>query len=214
MSHFLPACFLLLLALGPSIAVSDPEVSRSLVERYAEISLAFDDDSELEAPLHHLMRMAEQNRDAHPDNARAWIALARIRFGYANTQGPFYGMRLMKGSRDEMEKAIAMDPLAEDGFPQAFLGYLYAGVPSWPISFGNKRTSEEYFDEARSINSDGLELSYFMAIVSASDGEIELAMSHLTSAREMLDKRPASSARTRMYERSILRLVEDLNDRL
>lgn len=212
MNHFVIAPFLLIVTLLSSTALADPAVSQSLVDRYAEISLTFDEDADLEEPFRQLLDKAAQHRDAWPDDASAWIASARVHFGYANTQGPIRGMRLMKQTRDELERAIAIDPLAGDGFPQAFLGYLYAGVPSWPISFGSKRKSDQYFEQARSINSESLEFKYLTAIVLASDGDIDGAIVTLSTANDPQPETMAASPTIKLYTTRSLELLERLQD--
>ena len=58
-----------------------------LLELYAETHLKFITDQQLEEPLLQLLVEAERIRDENPNDADAWIATGRIRFGYANTQG-------------------------------------------------------------------------------------------------------------------------------
>jgi len=50
-------------------------------------------------------------------------------------------MRLLREVKENLEAAIELDATAQNGYPQAFLGYLYAGVPGWPLSFVNAKSS-------------------------------------------------------------------------
>lgn len=192
-------------------AALSEETYQSLMSKYAELSLIHEGDRQLEAPLKELLDTADRYSSSNPGNAEAWIATSRIRFGYANTQGPLSGFRLLKQAKDEMERAIQIDPIAQKGFPQGFLGYLYAGVPSWPISFGSDRKSLDYFEEAFRIDSASIEVNYFFAVIQVAAGNSELALHHLNRAAESLNILANKDFLHTMYERNIEALMAEID---
>jgi len=157
------------------------------VNEYAEIHMQFTTDEMREAPLVELLNDVESYLEENVSSADAWIALARVKFGYANTQGPIAGMRLLREVKENLETAIELDATGQNGYPQAFLGYLYAGVPSWPLSFGNAKTSKLYLDQALEIDSESIENNYLKAVVLVADEDFEVARRHIDLAESKLD---------------------------
>jgi len=152
----------------------------TLLEEYAVIRLAYRTDEDLEAPLLALLNRAEQLRTVDADNAAAWVACARVRFAYANTQGPVGGMRQIARSRDELTRAIELRPLIDDGYAQAYLGYLYSVMPSWPLSFGDRDKGKKLLEEALLINESSIANNYYYAWYLT-------VIEDYTGARERLD---------------------------
>ncbi len=157
------------------------------VNKYAEIHMQFTTDDMREAPLVELLNDVESYLEKNVSSADAWIALARVKFGYANTQGPIAGRRRLREVKENLETAIELDATGQNGYPQAFLGYLYAGVPSWPLSFGNAKTSRLYLDQALEIDSDSVENNYLKAVVLVADEDFETARRHIEIAESKLD---------------------------
>lgn len=170
-------------ALSTSVSAQPPSSVDQFFERYAEIHLLWSADADREGPLAQLLEQTEANRDTHPNAAEAWVATARIRFGYANTQGIVRGLRLMKTSRDELEHALTLDPAVRNGFGQAFLGYLYVGMPPWPLGFRDRKKGDQLLEEALRINPDGMEINYYFAEYYGAEKEYGKALEHVERAR-------------------------------
>lgn len=164
------------------------EDARVLVDRYAELRLKYSSDNDLAEPLRDLLSQAETYRDANPTDPEGWLASARIRFGYANTQGPVRGMQLISVSRDEIEKSVSLNPRADRGFGLAFLGYLYVVMPRWPISFGNKGKGWEYMEQALVVSSESVANKYFLTVMLIADRRFEEAEETLNSAMRVLEE--------------------------
>jgi tetratricopeptide (TPR) repeat protein len=177
------ACSLLIVCFwaNASHAENDDAVD-SLLEEYAVISLSYRSDEDLEAPLLTLLKEAERSRDANVENAAFWVACARIRFAYANTQGAVSGMRLIARSRDDLEKAISLDPVVYEGYAKAYLGYLYSVMPSWPISFGDKEKGRKFVEEALLISEKNFRNNYYYAWYLTVVGDYDAARKRLDIA--------------------------------
>ncbi len=162
---------------------SQAEDARVLLDRYAELRLRHSNDNELAEPLRSLLSQVETYRDANPEDPLAWLASARVRFGYANTQGPVKGMQLISETRDEIEMSISLNPNADRAYGLAFLGYLYAAMPRWPISFGNDEKGWEYMNRALVIDSESVANQYFLTTLLIADKRFEEAEKVLVSAK-------------------------------
>lgn len=114
---------LLFLSTSALSAQQEPE-TRQLIERLVQVLQDKEGDAAREGPLADLLQDAEQLRTDHPDSALAWLAVARIRFWYADTQSIGKGLAGMKAVRDELEQAIVLDANGNGGMAQAFLGYV------------------------------------------------------------------------------------------
>ncbi|MDP2140578.1 MAG: hypothetical protein Q8L20_07175 [Gammaproteobacteria bacterium] len=194
---------------GQSLSVPD-----QLIERYAEVQLRFDTDEDLEEPLANLLDEAVRYRDLNPTDANAWVVTARIRFGYANTQNIFTGPRLLKFSRDDLEHALTLDHLHNRGLTQAFLGYLYIGLPGWPLSFGDKKRGRELLGEAWAIDSTTLSNQYFYGFTHISDKDYAGAKRHYLQLLESLESDPVQPFLQALYVREVNELLVSLKEEL
>ena len=165
------------------IGNSQAEDARVLLDCYAELRLKHTNDRELAEPLRRLLSQVETYRNANPEDPLAWLASARVRFGYANTQGAVRGMRLISDTRDEIETSISLNPNADRAYGLAFLGYLYAVMPRWPISFGDDEKGWEYMNRALVIDSESVANQYFLTILLIADKRFKEAEEVLDSAK-------------------------------
>lgn len=120
----------------------------ALMERLSEIQLTLEGE-EAEQALAALRVEAVTNRDANPGEAEAWIASARVGAMYARTQG-MGGLGLAKDVKAEFEKSMELDPAAQQGMAQGYLGQVYLVVPGWPVGFGNEKKGVQMMEQALS----------------------------------------------------------------
>lgn len=206
-------CLLLIFSLWMNATQAQTyETVDSLLEGYAAIILAYESDEEREAPLRSVLTHAERLRSEDTENAAYWIACARIRFAYANTQGPFRGMRLISESREELEKAISLDPLMYEGYAKAYLGYLYAVMPSWPISFGDKDKGRKLLEEALIVNESNIPNNYFYATYLTVVEDYAAADRRLNVAEEAIVSDPLLPRQQELFVQSIKRLRIDIEE--
>ena len=186
------------------------EDARNLIDRYADLRLKYSSDNDLAEPLRDLLFKAEAYRDANPTDPEGWLASARIRFGYANTQGPLRGIQLISESRDEILRSVSLDQTADRGFGLAFLGYLYVVMPRWPISFGNEGKGWEYIEQALVVDSESVANKYFLTVMLIADGRLEEAEKVLTSAKIVLAESEIKSSLKEFYAHNLEALAEQL----
>lgn len=183
--------------------VAQPISADSIVESYASISLTYDSDDELSEHLGKLLLEAEKYKDANMTDASAWLSCARIRFGYANAQGPVAGMKLISESRDELERAVRLDPTVDQGYALALMGYLYSAMPRWPISFGDKEKGWDYMHQAFEVDKMNVANNYFMAAVLLINGRADEAQGPISVAKMALSESDDRSQLSALYDKNI-----------
>ncbi|MDO9319678.1 MAG: hypothetical protein Q7V56_15975 [Gammaproteobacteria bacterium] len=198
-------------ASGQSLSVPD-----QLIERYAEMQITLITDEALEKPLAELLDEAVRYRDLHQTDPNAWVATARIRFGYASTQGIINGTRLMNFSRDELEHALTLDRLHNRGLTQAFLGYLYIGAPGWLLSFGDKDRGKELLEEAWAIDNTTDSNRYFYGFTNIVDENYSEAQQYYLQLLERVESNPnpRQPFLQALYVREVNKLLVSLEEEL
>lgn len=184
-----------------------------LLERYAEMHLSWDNDKELEQPLLQLLAEAERFRDANSTTAEAWIATARIRFGYANTLGITGFFSQSKTARNELEKAVSLDRTALNGYAQALLGLLYVGLPPWPLSFGSKKKGERFYEEALSISDSSAGNNYLYGLYLAGNKQYAEAERRLMIAKFTAENQSTDFNQQALYLREVNELLYSISER-
>lgn len=200
----------LLCVFSLSAFAQDLHTSSRLQERYAEIRLKYLDTDDQEIPLRDLLEEAEAYKAQHPESAAAWVACARIRMGYANTQG-FGGLRILKTVRDEFEQAISLDRRAQDGFAPIFLGFLYSIYPRRPFSIGDKARGRELVEEAMTINATNMANNYYYALYLATAKQNDKAREYLLKARDAAEVNPAMPLIQKFLEREIGKALQNVS---
>ena len=153
-----------------------------LIERYSDIQVNVP-VGEREKPMAVLLQEAVSYRDLHPDNAAAWITAGRIRAGHASLLGVTSMLGQMKQVKADMETAISLDPAAQEGRAQAFLGMLYTLLPGWPLSFGDGKKGDLLMTEAMNISDTNPTNCYYYARYLISKKQYQKAQVYLLRAR-------------------------------
>lgn len=131
--------------------------------------------------LADLLARAQTLQATHAQSAEAWLAVGLIRAAYAKAKGGIGGLSELRQARRELEQSIALDANAAGGTAKAFLGRLYATVPSWPLAFGSNKRAMELLSEASSDNPSSLPANYYYALLLAEED-------HLDAARDALER--------------------------
>lgn len=131
-----------------------------LQRRWAEIHYTLPEDEQAKA-LETLAAEADQRVAAHPDAAGLRIWAGIVRSTQAGASGGLGALSLVKDARRDLERALALDPMALDGSAYTSLGALYYQVPGWPLAFGDEDKAERYLKRALAIDPDGLDSLYF-----------------------------------------------------
>lgn len=131
-----------------------------LQRRWAEIHYTLPPDAQATA-LEALAAEADRRVEAHPGAAGLRIWAGIVRSTQAGASGGLDALSLVKNARRDLERALALDPMALDGSAYTSLGALYYQVPGWPLAFGDEDKAERYLKRALSIDPDGLDSLYF-----------------------------------------------------
>lgn len=133
----------------------------SLTESYAEVMLREENDNKVLAEL--LEPLLNQARGLRDDNEtpESIYLVARIGFAYASTQGPLVVRRQARRSRDDIERALEVNPELLDGVAASYLGWLYIGLPGWPISIGDDERGRELLEQGIAVNPNSLTNNYY-----------------------------------------------------
>ena len=126
-----------------------------------------------------LLKRADQVVTGGSNSADAWLVVGVIRAAYAKQLG-VSGLSELKQARDALNKSISIDPSWQDGYAKAFLARLYATVPGWPISFGNKKRAFGMMKEVLSANPTSLAANLYEGQRLLEAGEIEMARKRLS----------------------------------
>jgi len=147
-------------------------VNYEISDPHAEILAAQKLEAEAQA-------LARQN----PSRAEplAWLALAQL--CEADARHNLSSLQLAGSARKLLEQAARIDPNAiGPGVIYANLGSLYAQVPGFPLSFGDKGKARVYFEKALAANPDGLDTNYFYGDFLYRQGLVSKAMEALGKA--------------------------------
>ncbi|MBI2276817.1 MAG: hypothetical protein HYU74_05660 [Dechloromonas sp.] len=173
---------LVLLSAGCQLAgaTSPDEAIRPIETRWAEIRYRQAPTQHAEQ-YHALAQEARKLVDSHPGMAEALIWEGIVLSSEAGAKGGMGGLALAREARERLETARALNETALNGTAYTTLAALYAKVPSWPLSFGDKERAENYFKKSLNINPDGIDPNYFY-------GEFLLDNSRAAEARAYLEK--------------------------
>lgn len=150
--------FLSVMALPAWAEASLTEIQR----RWDETNFVLDGDAQ-EKAFEQLLDAADTYKQAHANEASAWIWSGIIRSSYAGARGGLGALKLAKAAKSDFEKALELDEAAMSGSALSSLGTLYSSVPGWPIGFGNDKKAEQFLLRGLEIDPQGLESNFFYA---------------------------------------------------
>ena len=158
-----PFLILFIMLLGPCASGSAtglPDDIAMLQHEWARIKYQTPENQQ-EKQFEALAKTAESITARYPNRAEPLIWEGIILSTWGGAKGGLGALSLVKQSRDRLEKALAIDPMALDGSAYTSLGTLYYKVPGWPIGFGDDDKAEELLTRALAINPDGIDPNFF-----------------------------------------------------
>ncbi|NKF22816.1 hypothetical protein [Solimonas marina] len=177
----------LLLLCGSANAASLDDALASVQHDWAHAYYAAPKDQK-EAAFNKLMGESDAMLQAYPDRAEALTWHAIVLSSAAKFSGGLNALHEVKQAREDLEKAMQLDPRALNGSIYTSLGSLYANVPGWPLAYGDKKKAEAYLQQALAINPDGIDPNFFYGQLLADRGD-------KAGAREYYEKALAAPAR-------------------
>jgi cytochrome c-type biogenesis protein CcmH/NrfG len=207
-------CLALAVLAGGVLAMSavSAQTSMTLSDRLIEVLVTTIGDEARQAPLQALLAEAEKALEHDAANPERWYDLGRTRFWYADTLSLVAALKQMKQARDEIEKGMSLHPEQGADHAMAFLGYLYAGVPPWPMGFRDRKKAEQLMLEALERQPRSIANNYLYAYYLAATGEEEKARSYLVIGQGLLGEHPAPGLRERHYGQGIDALLAKLDE--
>jgi len=170
------------IAISASALAAAPEALLPLQERWATVNYQPEGKAREQA-FDALLKEADAVVKAHPDSAEALIWHGIIASSYAGAKGGLGALPLAERSRDDLERAIALDKTALQGSAYTSLGVLYYKMPGWPIAFGDDDKARQLLTSALKINPEGVDPNYFYADFLAAEGDSREAMRYLEKAK-------------------------------
>ncbi len=197
-----------LLIAVPALAGFDEDLT-ALEEHWATVRYQTP-AGEHKVAFEQLVASADGLTQKNPERADAWIWAAVVRGSLAEATGNLSALGLAKEAKANLEKAIALDPKAEDGYAYGVLGQLYAKVPGWPLGFGDKKKAKEALQAALAISPNGADSNYFYADFLCQQGDC-------AGAKVYLDKAEIAPPRAKLpisVDQGRRREMQELRDKL
>jgi tetratricopeptide (TPR) repeat protein len=173
---------LLWLSAGSLLANAASDVAH-LQQRWAEVNYQLEGKTRLSA-FEQLVADAEAIVAANPDSAEVLIWSGIIKSTYAGAKGGLGALSLVKASKTDLEKALALDAGALQGSAYTSLGALYYSVPGWPVGFGDDDKAEELLKKALELNPEGIDSNYFYGSFLLEQKRYEEARTYLVKAQK------------------------------
>ncbi|MCF5707359.1 hypothetical protein GIV19_08655 [Pseudomonas syringae] len=149
-----------------------------------------------------------------PTAAEAWILSGIVNSSWANALGPGLGaLEKAKQAKADLEKALSIDPTAQQGSAYTSLAVLYDRVPGWPLGFGDSDKAGELLKQALKIDPNGIDPLYFW-------GDHQYRQSKYAEARDALNKalkappRPGQELADTARRKDIQTLLGKVNKKL
>ena len=131
--------------------------------------------------LEKLIVEADQFAQKNADKADGYIWAGVIRGSLAEAVGGMSALGTIKQARANLEKALSIDPTAEDGYAYGVLGLMYSKVPSI-IAFGDKKKARELLLKGVEVSPNGMNTNYFLAQFLYEQDEYKEALPYIESA--------------------------------
>jgi tetratricopeptide (TPR) repeat protein len=129
-----------------------------------------------------LLKQTAKVANKFPSKAEPLILQACIILTRAKIENPMNALSSVHKAKNLLEKAITIDPHANQGSAMVTLGVLYYKVPSWPIAFGNNEKAKKMLENALRINPKGIDSNYFYAEFLIEQEKSEQATAFLVKA--------------------------------
>lgn len=156
------------------------------------------------AQLKKLVSEADAFIKKYPNKADGYLWAAVIRGSLAQAINGLSALGIVKEARKDLEKAIAIDPKAEDGYAYGVLGLMYSRVPGWPIAFGSDKKARETLKKGLALNPDGMNINYFYAQYLFDNDDYRKALTYARKAEQAVPPiPPARSLAVANREREI-----------
>lgn len=177
-----------LVAAAPAHAAFEDELS-ALQHRWANARYQTSAD-ERKAQLEKLVAEADGLKNKYGDKADSYIWSGVVRGSLAEAINGLGALSIVKEAKVDLEKAIAMDPKAEDSYAYGALGLMYQKVPGWPVGFGDGKKAKETLEKGIQISPQGMNMNYFFASYLFEKGDYKQALVYAEKAKQATPSAP------------------------
>lgn len=199
-----------LLAVTPAHAAFNDELS-ALQQRWATARYQVSGD-ERKNQLQKLTEEADSFAKKYSDKADGYLWAGVIRGSLAEAINGMSALGIVKEAKTKLEKAIEIDPHAEDSYALGVLGLMYAKVPGWPIGFGDDKKAKELLKKGAEISPEGMNINYLYASYLFDKGDYKEAQTRIKKAEQATPPAPADMWSGRQKE--IRELAEKIQKEL
>lgn len=148
----------------PAVAVDPIAPALAQVESgWAQANFATTAPADKLAALDRLVAATNTLQQQAPGRAEPLIWNGVLLATKAGVVRGLTGFRLVHTARQQLERAEAIEPMAENGLGLMQLGILYYRVPGPPIGFGDRRKARAYLERARAFDPQGLPANLALA---------------------------------------------------
>lgn len=171
-----------LFAAAPARAAFNDELS-ALQQHWASARYQVSGD-ERKNQLKKLIDEADSFAKKYSDKPDGYLWAGVIRGSLAEAINGMGALSVVKESKTKLEKAIELDPKAEDSYAFGVLGLMYAKVPGWPIGFGDDKKAQELLKKGVEISPDGMNINYLYASYLFDKGDYKQAQTFIKKAEQ------------------------------
>ncbi len=199
-----------LFGVTPAHAAFNDELS-ALQQHWAAVRYQTSGD-ERKKQLEKLVADADSLSKKYSDKADGYLWAGVIRGSLAEAINGLSALGIVKEAKTKLEKAIEIDPKAEDSYAFGVLGLMYAKVPGWPIGFGDDKKAQELLKKGAEISPDGMNINYFYASYLFDNDDYKEAQARIEKAEQATPPAPADMWSGRQKE--IRELAEKIQNKL
>lgn len=199
-----------LFAVAPAQAAFDDELT-ALQQRWATARYQVHGE-ERKNQLKKLTEDADSFAKKYSDKAEGYLWAGVIRGSLAEAINGMSALGIVKEAKTKLEKAIEIDPKAEEGYAFGALGLMYAKVPGWPIGFGDDKKAKEMLKKGIEISPAGMNINYLYASYMFEKGDYKQAQTLIKKAEQATPPTPVDVWNGRQKE--IQELAEKIQKEL
>lgn len=206
MNLFLAGVAMLLSAL---VNAGYDEDLAALQQSWAKARYEMKGDEQQKA-LEQLIAEVDRFAQKNPDQADGYIWAGVVRGSLAESVNGLSALGIVKEGKANLEKALSIDPKAEDGYAYGVLGLMYSRVPSI-IAFGDKKKAKELLLKGVETSPDGMNTNYFLAQFLFEQGDYKQALPYAEHAAQATPPRPPEQSLAVSHrQREIGELIEKI----
>lgn len=134
----------------------------AIKQRFIKICYQIEDKKQKKSAYKKLIDDIEAIALQNPEMADIWGLSGHVKLYYSDALGEtFTALRVIKSSKQDLEKSLSIDPKAMSGLASILLGLSYGTLPGPPLAFGDDDKAAHYFEAGLALDPDGLYSNFF-----------------------------------------------------